>query len=64
MKWPPADVPYNGCIFIVKGVCIPIMVDHEVDTQVQNLFKQIDTEQKGRLDILVNSAYKGGDVSD
>ncbi len=40
------------------GVCIPCVVDHENDTQISDLFKRIDTEQNGRLDILVNNAYK------
>ena len=37
-------------------------VDHENDKQIEGLFKQIESEQKGKLDILVNNAYKGVDV--
>lgn len=35
------------------------IVDHEKTDQIENLFKQINQEQKGQLDILVNNAYKG-----
>jgi NAD(P)-dependent dehydrogenase (short-subunit alcohol dehydrogenase family) len=38
-------------------------VDHEDSTQIANLFQKIQQEQDGRLDILVNNAYKGVDVS-
>ena len=41
------------------GKCIPLQVDHENDDQIAKLFEQIDTEQNGRLDILINNAYKG-----
>jgi NAD(P)-dependent dehydrogenase (short-subunit alcohol dehydrogenase family) len=44
------------------GIAIPVQVDHEKSDQVENLFKQIDKEQNGRLDVLVNNAYKGVDV--
>ena len=44
------------------GKCIPCQVDHENDAQIASLFEQIDTEQNGRLDILVNNAYKGVNV--
>lgn len=40
------------------GVCIPVQVDHENDVQIRDLFKKIETEQEGKLDILVNNAYK------
>jgi hypothetical protein len=29
---------------------------------VESLFKQIEKDENGRLDILVNSAFKGGKV--
>lgn len=41
------------------GTCIPCQVDHADDSQVQQLFEQIKTEQKGQLDILVNNVYGG-----
>lgn len=41
------------------GKCIPVQVDHENDQDIHNLFQRIDTEQNGRLDILINNAYKG-----
>ena len=36
------------------GKCVPCRVDHEDDSQIADLFHKIDTEQNGRLDILVN----------
>ena len=44
------------------GICIPVQVDHEDDTQICCLFQKIDIEQNGKLDILVNNAYKGVEV--
>ena len=35
-----------------------MVVDHEDDSQISYLFQKIETEQNGRLDILVNNAYK------
>jgi dehydrogenase/reductase SDR family protein 1 len=40
------------------GTCFPIQVDHDDDNQIEKLFKQIEVEQDGQLDILVNNAYK------
>jgi len=40
------------------GVCVPCVVDHENDVQISGLFDKINTEQNGRLDVLVNNAYK------
>ncbi len=39
-----------------------MQVDHENDSQIFNLFQKIQIEQNGRLDILVNNAYKGVEV--
>ncbi|VDO94962.1 unnamed protein product, partial [Schistosoma curassoni] len=36
------------------GKAIPVMVDHSNENEIENLFHQIDREQKGRLDIVVN----------
>lgn len=44
------------------GECIPIQCDHENDQEIEYLFKRIESEQSGQLDILVNSAFKGGDA--
>lgn len=33
--------------------------DHEKDDQIFSLFQKIQVEQNGKLDILVNNAYKG-----
>ncbi|MBD2260547.1 SDR family NAD(P)-dependent oxidoreductase [Pseudanabaena sp. FACHB-2040] len=41
------------------GVCIPVQVDHSDDGQVRSLFDRIESEQSGRLDLLVNNAYAG-----
>ena len=40
-----------------------MVVDHEDDSQISHLFQKIETEQNGRLDILVNNAYKAVHVS-
>ena len=42
---------------------IPVQCDHEKPEQVKALFDRIEKDEKGQLDILVNNAYKGGDVS-
>lgn len=42
------------------GTCFPIQIDQENDDQIAKLFKQIEVEQDGQLDILVNNAYKAG----
>jgi NAD(P)-dependent dehydrogenase (short-subunit alcohol dehydrogenase family) len=41
------------------GICIAISADHSDDEQIKSLFEQIDSEQNGRLDLLVNNAYSG-----
>ncbi|MGB3199924.1 MAG: SDR family NAD(P)-dependent oxidoreductase [Nodosilinea sp.] len=41
------------------GVARPVPVDHSDDDQVRALFEQIEAEQAGRLDLLVNNAYAG-----
>ena len=41
---------------------MPCVVDHEVDSQISDLFEKISREQNGRLDILVNNAYKAVNV--
>jgi len=41
------------------GTCIPVQVDHSDDDQVQRLFEQIETEQNGQLDLLVNNVFAG-----
>ena len=45
------------------GKCIPVQVDHEDDKQIFELFEKIKNEQDGRLDILVNNAYKAVSVN-
>jgi NAD(P)-dependent dehydrogenase (short-subunit alcohol dehydrogenase family) len=41
------------------GICIAVPVDHRDDEQIKSLFEQIDREQNGQLDLLVNNAYGG-----
>ncbi len=41
------------------GICIPVQVDHSDDEQVRLLFKRIQDEQKGQLDLLVNNVFSG-----
>ncbi len=41
------------------GICIAVPTDHSDDQQVKSLFDQINSEQKGQLDLLVNNAYGG-----
>ena len=48
-----ADVQTAG------GRCIPVAVDHTDDTQVTELFSQIERDNEGRLDVLVNNVYGG-----
>lgn len=45
------------------GNCVPVVCDSTKDKDIQQLFKQIQQEQNGRLDILVNNAYAGVHVS-
>jgi NAD(P)-dependent dehydrogenase (short-subunit alcohol dehydrogenase family) len=44
------------------GTGIPARCDHTVDTQVEALFERIRREQ-GRLDLLVNNAWSGYEIS-
>lgn len=41
-----------------NGQCVPIQCDHEDQAQVAAVFERISKEQNGRLDILVNCAFK------
>lgn len=45
------------------GKGIAVFCDHSNPDEIKNLFKQIENEQKGQLDILVNNAYAGVPVS-
>ena len=40
------------------GQCIPVQCDHSNDNNVKQLFERVEREQNGRLDVLVNNAYK------
>uniref|UniRef100_A0A8C4QCI2 Uncharacterized protein n=1 Tax=Eptatretus burgeri TaxID=7764 RepID=A0A8C4QCI2_EPTBU len=46
------------------GRCLPVRCDSTNDLEIQSLFDQVKKEQNGRLDILVNNAYAGVDVSE
>ncbi|XP_025863403.1 dehydrogenase/reductase SDR family member 1 [Vulpes vulpes] len=41
------------------GQCVPVVCDSSQESEVQRLFEQVDREQQGRLDVLVNNAYAG-----
>lgn len=41
------------------GQCLPVVCDSSQEAEVRNLFEQVDREQNGRLDVLVNNAYAG-----
>ncbi|KAL0966331.1 hypothetical protein UPYG_G00293980 [Umbra pygmaea] len=41
------------------GNCVPVVCDSSNDQEIKDLFDQIQREQNGRLDILVNNAYAG-----
>lgn len=44
------------------GKCVPVQCDHTNDDQVKEVFERIKQEQNGRLDVLVNNAYSGGEA--
>jgi dehydrogenase/reductase SDR family protein 1 len=44
------------------GKCVAVRVDHENDYEIAELFKKIEEEQNGRLDILVNNAFKAANT--
>ena len=39
------------------GHCIAIQCDHTDDEDIRRVFEQIEKEQNGRLDLLVNNAF-------
>ncbi|XP_045658618.1 dehydrogenase/reductase SDR family member 1 isoform X1 [Ursus americanus] len=41
------------------GQCVPVVCDSSQESEVRSLFEQVDREQRGRLDVLVNNAYAG-----
>ncbi|XP_055392945.1 dehydrogenase/reductase SDR family member 1 [Bubalus kerabau] len=41
------------------GRCVPVVCDSSQESEVRNLFEQVDREQQRRLDVLVNNAYAG-----
>lgn len=41
------------------GRCVPVVCDSSQESEVQSLFEQVNREQNGRLDVLVNNAYAG-----
>lgn len=41
------------------GNPVVVQMDHSKDEEVDNLFKRINSEQSGKLDVLVNNAYAG-----
>lgn len=60
-----AHVPLAGTIFETAeaiaqrgGSAVPMVCDHQADSQVASVFQKIQQEQ-GRLDLLVNNAWAG-----
>ena len=41
---------------------MPVVCDSIQESEVRNLFEQVDREQQRRLDVLVNNAYAGVQV--
>ncbi|XP_012880901.1 PREDICTED: dehydrogenase/reductase SDR family member 1 [Dipodomys ordii] len=41
------------------GRCVPVVCDSSKESEVKSLFEQVDQEQNGRLDVLVNNAFAG-----
>ncbi|MCF6139406.1 SDR family oxidoreductase [Pseudalkalibacillus berkeleyi] len=46
------------------GIGIPVRVDHTIESDVKDLFQQIEQEQNGKLDILVNDVWGGDPLTD
>ncbi|KAK2491580.1 hypothetical protein MC885_011840 [Smutsia gigantea] len=44
------------------GRCVPVVCDSSQESQVRSLFEQVDREQHGRLDVLVNNAFAGAEA--
>ncbi|CAF97711.1 unnamed protein product [Tetraodon nigroviridis] len=53
LKGTAAEVQVRG------GKCVPVICDSTNEKDIEALFEQIQREQKGRLDMLVNNAYAG-----
>ncbi|XP_048218720.1 dehydrogenase/reductase SDR family member 1 [Perognathus longimembris pacificus] len=41
------------------GQCVPVVCDSSKESEIRSLFEQVDREQLGRLDVLVNNAFAG-----
>ena len=41
---------------------MPVVCNSSQESDVQSLFEQVDREQHGHLDVLVNNAYAGAEV--
>ncbi|XP_004475136.1 dehydrogenase/reductase SDR family member 1 [Dasypus novemcinctus] len=41
------------------GRCVPVVCDSSQESEIRRLFEQVDQEQQGRLDVLVNNAFSG-----
>ena len=44
------------------GCCVPVQCDHTNDEDIRKLFDKINSEQNGRLDLLVNNAFSAINV--
>ena len=45
------------------GKCVPVQCDHTNDEDIKRLFEQINDENEGQLDILVNNAFGAADFA-
>lgn len=41
---------------------MPVVCDSSKESEVKSLFEQVNREQHGRLDVLVNNAFSGAQV--
>lgn len=41
------------------GICLSQQIDHADPTQIEHLFKTIEQEQNGTLDVLINNVFSG-----
>ncbi|XP_030629889.1 dehydrogenase/reductase SDR family member 1 [Chanos chanos] len=53
LKQAAAEVRERG------GQCVPVVCDSSKDDDIRSLFEQVERDENGRLDILVNNAYAG-----
>lgn len=67
LGWEPLRRTLSSCPFPLQaqargGRCVPVVCDSSQESEVRSLFEQVNREQHGRLDVLVNNAYAGVQV--